>query len=229
MGAGLKPHAERAFVFTTHGYRIALLAFTDVVPTNSEATETRPGVASSKNEADLIRAIRRARRQADYVVLMMHWGGQGRHLITVRQRQLAHLIARAGCDAVVGMHPHVLQGIEFVGRTPVFYSLGNFAFPSSRSDAQESVVLRLIFGAHGLESEEIVPAEISPAGAAGIATGSAAEAILAHLDGYCRMFNSRIDRGLVVRAPVRQELVYDTTGGRRIRKRAKRRVNPSQA
>jgi len=223
VGAGFKPDAERAFVFKAHGYRIALLAFTDVVPTNSEATEAKEGVASSKHEADLVQAIRRARQQADYVVLMMHWGGQGGHLITKRQRELARLAAGAGCDAVVGMHPHVLQGIEFVGRTPVFYSIGNFAFPSSRSDARESLVLRLTFGAQGLETAEAAPVDISPAGAPSMASGSVAQAILAHLDGYCRMFNSRIDRGLVVTAAPRQVLAYDTSGGSPAQKGARRR------
>jgi poly-gamma-glutamate capsule biosynthesis protein CapA/YwtB (metallophosphatase superfamily) len=229
VGAGLKPDAERAFVFKTHGFRVALLAFTDVVPTGSAATETREGVASSQDEDDLIRAIQRARQQADFVVLMIHWGGQGGHLITRRQRQLGRLIAGAGCDAVVGMHPHVLQGVEFAGRTPVFYSVGNFAFPSSRADARESVVVRLTFGANGLEKEEVVPAEISPLGAPSVAAGPAGEAILGHLDRYCRMFNSHIDRGAVVRGPARQELVYDTSGDGRARKSSKRHVNRSHA
>jgi hypothetical protein len=54
--------------------------------------------------------------EADFVVLMMHWGGQGNHLITLRQRQLARAAVDAGCDVIVGMHPHVLQGIEYMGR-----------------------------------------------------------------------------------------------------------------
>lgn len=229
VGAGFKPDAEHAFVFTAHGFRIALLAFTDVVPTGSAATVSREGVASSQNEGDLIRAIQQARRQADHVVLMIHWGGQGGHLITRRQRQLGRLVAGAGCDAVVGMHPHVLQGVEFAGRTPVFYSIGNFAFPSSRADARESVVLRLTFGANGLEKEEVVPAEISPSGAPSVATGPAGEAILQHLDYYCRMFNSHIDGGSVVPSPVRQELVYDTAANGRERKKSKRHVSRSHA
>jgi len=74
------------------------------------------GVASSKDEKDLVDAIERAGAQADYVVLMMHWGGQGGRLITPCQRELAPVIAEAGCDVVVGMHPHVLQGIEYFAR-----------------------------------------------------------------------------------------------------------------
>jgi len=37
-------------------------------------------------------------------------------------------LADAGADAVVGHHPHVPQGVEWRGRTPIIYSLGNFVF-----------------------------------------------------------------------------------------------------
>ena len=34
----------------------------------------------------------------------------------------------AGADAVVGHHPHVLQGVEIHAGVPIIYSLGNFVF-----------------------------------------------------------------------------------------------------
>ncbi|MDO8834290.1 MAG: CapA family protein [Vicinamibacterales bacterium] len=37
-------------------------------------------------------------------------------------------MADAGADAVVGHHPHVPQGVEWRGQTPIVYSLGNFVF-----------------------------------------------------------------------------------------------------
>jgi poly-gamma-glutamate capsule biosynthesis protein CapA/YwtB (metallophosphatase superfamily) len=225
VGAGLKQDAERAFILNAHGIRVALLAFTDVVPTNYEATEARLGVASSKDESVLVDALRRARAQADYVVLMMHWGGQGGHLVTPRQRELARVIAEAGCDVVVGMHPHVLQGIEYFGKVPVFYSIGNFAFPSGRPDARESMIVRLTFGTQGFESAEITPAQISSEGAPHIATGSEGQGILSHLDGFCRMFNTHVEEGGLARSPVRAKLVYDSAkpSRRRGAKAARRR------
>jgi len=141
----------------------------------------------------------------------MHWGGQGGHLITPRQQRLARVAAREGCNAVVGMHPHVLQGIEFMGNSVIFYSIGNFAFPSVRLDRQESLLLRLAIGRHGLATADIVPAEISSSGAPRIASARSGEVILNHLDNYCRMFNSRVQHGRVVRAERRQKLEYDLT------------------
>lgn len=37
-------------------------------------------------------------------------------------------LADAGASAVIGHHPHVPQGVEWRGRTPILYSLGNFVF-----------------------------------------------------------------------------------------------------
>lgn len=209
VGAGLDADAERAYILKTHGIRIALLAFTDVVPPGYEATPDRLGVASSKDEDVLVQSIKRARQQADFVVLMIHWGGQGGHLITSRQHRLARVAAQSGCDAVVGMHPHVLQGVEYVGEVPVFYSIGNFAFPSSRPAARESLILRLNFGSRRLESVELVPVEISSWGAPQVASGTEGQEILSHLDGFCRMFNTRIEDGHLARGPERAQLIFD--------------------
>ena len=40
----------------------------------------------------------------------------------------AHACIDAGADAVIGAHPHILQGIEYYEGKPILYSLGNFWF-----------------------------------------------------------------------------------------------------
>jgi poly-gamma-glutamate synthesis protein (capsule biosynthesis protein) len=211
VGAGFKPDAERPFIFQKRGRRVALLAFSDVVPRNSGATEGRLGIASAKDALNLVDAIERARRQADFVVLMMHWGGQGSHLIIPRQRQLARAAAEAGSDAIVGMHPHVLQGIEFISHTPVLYSIGNFAFASKRPASQESVLVKLKFGSERLEEVGLVPVVISPSGIPTPAGQEQGKEILGHLDGFCRMFNSRVQGGRLVASSPRERQVYEST------------------
>lgn len=226
VGAGRKAQAERAYIFRKQGVRVALLAFTDVVPHHYEATATRPGIASSKKLSDLVEAIWRARRQADFVVLMIHWGGQGSPLITRRQHQLARVAVKAGCDVVVGMHPHVMQGVEYVNDRPVFYSIGNFAFPSSNPAARECLMVKLTFSPTQLENFEIIPVEISPEGAPQLAAEQRGEEILAHLDRFCRMFNTRIARGRIESAGVREDLVFDSGGKRKGSARSQRRRQP---
>ena len=40
----------------------------------------------------------------------------------------------AGVDAIIGDHPHVLQGITYMDDVPIIYSLGNFWFNSKTLD-----------------------------------------------------------------------------------------------
>ncbi|PYV19394.1 MAG: hypothetical protein DMG21_01670 [Acidobacteria bacterium] len=217
VGAGLVADAERAYIFEKGGVKVALLAFSDVIPTNYAATPNKPGVASSQDEARLRGAIQEARKQADFVILMIHWGAQGDHRITHRQRALARVAVEAGCDVVVGMHPHVIQGIEYFGRVPVFYSIGNFSFPSIKPAEMECFVAKLCFRPNHAAAVELVPAEISARGAPTVAQGKEATGILSHLDQYCRGFNTAIRDGKLVEISPRQVPVYDK--GKRARRR----------
>ncbi len=212
VGAGLKPEAERPFVFEKRGQRVALLAFSDVVPIHAAATATQPGIASSKSDRDFVAAIQSARRESALVVLLIHWGGQGGRLITPRQRHLARLAAQAGCAAVVGDHPHVLQGIEYFGHVPVFYSVGNFAYASYRSESQEAILVRLIAGGGTLRRVELVPIIISPAGAPRVANDGRAREVWGRMDKLCRMFNTRVREGELMASTPREPVVYDKSG-----------------
>jgi poly-gamma-glutamate synthesis protein (capsule biosynthesis protein) len=223
VGAGFKLDAERPFILQKYGRRVALLAFSDVVPRNAGATETHPGIASAKDARDLVDAIRRARRGADFVVLMMHWGGQGSHLIMPRQRQLARAAVEAGSDVIVGMHPHVLQGIEYIGHVPVLYSIGNFAFASKRPASQECVLVKLKFGSKRLEEVGLVPVVISPGGVPTPAGQEQGNEILGHLDSFCRMFNSRVQGGRLIGSSPRERLVYQPSEQKGIHSAAGRR------
>ena len=41
---------------------------------------------------------------------------------------MAKQFADAGADVIIGGHPHILQGVDYIGDVPVYYSLGNFYF-----------------------------------------------------------------------------------------------------
>ena len=57
--------------------------------------------------------------------------------------EFAHRLAEAGCDMVIGSHPHVLQRFELWQGTPVCYSLGNFCFGGhSGPEDMDSVIVR---------------------------------------------------------------------------------------
>lgn len=47
------------------------------------------------------------------IVGCFHWGNEGEYEVTSTQVTLAHEAVDAGCDLVLGTHPHVLQGVEY--------------------------------------------------------------------------------------------------------------------
>lgn len=65
---------------------------------------------------------------ADLVIAYVHAGMEYRPVpendVVIRFRALV----RAGADMVIGHHPHVPQGIEYLDGKPIVYSLGNFVF-----------------------------------------------------------------------------------------------------
>ena len=74
----------------------------------------------------------RARNPEARLVNIFHWGFEYNALPMPRDIQLAHDCVRAGCDLIVGHHPHVVQPFEIFEGAPIFYSLGNFYFGSRR-------------------------------------------------------------------------------------------------
>ena len=59
---------------------------------------------------------------------MFHWGIEGENVPESEQVSLAHAAIDAGCDLVIGGHPHVLQGVEYYKNRYICYSMGNFCF-----------------------------------------------------------------------------------------------------
>jgi poly-gamma-glutamate synthesis protein (capsule biosynthesis protein) len=56
-------------------------------------------------------------------------------------------LVRAGADLVIGSHPHVVQGFEWVLGKPVFWSLGNYVFGGMENTegGEEGLFIRLGF------------------------------------------------------------------------------------
>ena len=98
--------------------------------------------------ARVLREIQRYKKPNNIVIVVMHWGSELAAVPFLWQQAMARRFIDAGADAVVGHHPHVLQGIErYKGRT-IAYSLGNFAFGgNSLAHHPETVILRLRFRA----------------------------------------------------------------------------------
>ncbi|MEZ5829308.1 MAG: CapA family protein [Hyphomicrobiales bacterium] len=98
------------------------------------AGENKPGQAGYRNRGDFELVVNRlANFPADYRILSIHYGLEGR--VVPDKRQLDEWRGFAardkGINLIVGHHPHVAQGVELVGNSLVFYGLGNFMHPGT--------------------------------------------------------------------------------------------------
>jgi poly-gamma-glutamate synthesis protein (capsule biosynthesis protein) len=160
IGSGVdRSEAEALSILERQGIKVAFLAFTDLFNVDLNRRATEPWVRTLDLEPAL-RAVREARSRADLVVVSLHWGNEYQHQPTNRQRTIARALVEAGCDVLLGHHPHVLQPLELLevaGRKAlVAYSLGNFIsnqdrmyradlFPVAGGDNRDGVALKLRF------------------------------------------------------------------------------------
>lgn len=75
--------------------------------------------------------IKKAKKQADFVIVFPHWGSEYVYKPNAYQKDLTRFFYQQGVDLVIGTHPHVIQPVEWIKNTKkhkmlVYYSLGNF-------------------------------------------------------------------------------------------------------
>lgn len=66
------------------------------------------------------------RDKVDVLIVAMHWGREYTHTPTELEVKTAAFLASLDVDIIIGTHPHVIQPVEWIDDTLVFYSLGNF-------------------------------------------------------------------------------------------------------
>lgn len=72
--------------------------------------------------------IQEARKNATYVLVIVHGGFEHYQLPSPRMQETYRFFIDAGADAVVNHHQHCYSGYEVYKNKPIFYGLGNFCF-----------------------------------------------------------------------------------------------------
>ena len=186
VGAGKDEKAAYSpYRVTVRGERLAIIGATQVLDSFATvswvAAPGKPGLASAKNEARLVRAVREARATSDTVIVYLHWGKEMLSCPSDVQRGLAKALVAAGADVVVGSHAHVVLGSGWMGRAYVHYGLGNFLFyASGGGPTTQSGVLQLTVRGHSVTRARWQPAVLQHGRTSPLAGAQATAAVARH-------------------------------------------------
>lgn len=160
VGAGRNLEEAMAPVYFISGdIKIAVVSATQIErldnPDTREATEDTAGVFRCWNPEKLYEVVAEAKEDSDFVIVYIHWGTENVAEPDWAQLDQAPKLAEAGADLIIGDHPHCLQGIQYFGKVPVIYSVGNFWFNSKTVD---TCLIQVDISENGIENLQFIPA-----------------------------------------------------------------------
>lgn len=170
IGVGENEEEARKYsIIERNGTKIAFLGYCTILPQDYWAQESRPGMnparghtyyeqiehdqpgtpcrihswAHKEDKARMLEDIKKAKQEADLVVVSMHWGIHFTEAeIAEYQFEYAHDAIDAGADLILGHHAHILKPIEVYKGKVIFYSLGNFAMEDPNNMLRDKKTLR---------------------------------------------------------------------------------------
>jgi poly-gamma-glutamate synthesis protein (capsule biosynthesis protein) len=160
VGAGkTSAYAALPRFVDVNGLRIAFLARNELLPEGVWVRPDAPGIAHLEPDR-LVDEVSRSARQADVVIVSLHWGVEYRKTPEKEQVKLARKLVDAGADMVLGHHPHVIQPVEKYHGGVIAYSMGNFVFDSPFKKCRDSVMLKCRLSPSGVSNVEAIPVKI---------------------------------------------------------------------
>ncbi len=181
FGAGKDLSQARApAIVTIAGVRIAFLGYGMGHSSDVYATARQGGIAPVRSDY-IKKDITATKAKADVVIVSLHWGFEYKDTPEKWQVNFARDLIGWGADAVIGHHPHVMQGIELYKGRPIAYSLGNFLFDQKDDGTDRSVILALEFTGKALTGIGVIPLDRFNTYFPRLAKGQAKKEILENL------------------------------------------------
>ena len=132
LGAGIDENAaSKPVILSKDGVSVAIFAHClgpKYLGYVEFAGEKKAGTNPFEIEK-VVKEIEEAKTKYDYVIAMPHWGLEY-HIEPIQECIIyAQQMIRAGADAVLGSHPHVVQPCIKYKQGFICFSMGNFLFP----------------------------------------------------------------------------------------------------
>lgn len=117
--------AAQYIIIEKNNIKIAVLNFCE--HEWSIATNDTAG-ANPIDIIDNLASIKKAKGDADIVLVIVHAGNEYYNLPRPALKKLFHFYADNGADAVISHHTHTISGYEVYNKVPIVYGLGNMLF-----------------------------------------------------------------------------------------------------
>lgn len=158
-GAGLDPagHVFTRVEARTHG----MPAWKQYDARSDSSRDALAGVAHTgihNMRCDI--ASLKKKHNPDYIFVSVHWGEEHYHYPVESQKVFGRAAIDAGAAAVLGHHPHVLQGVEAYKDGLIIYSMGNFIFDMQADSTYRTAVFHLFLKDGRVEQLKIEPVSI---------------------------------------------------------------------
>lgn len=177
---------ENFAIQTVKGARVGFLAYNFRPPQYF----VDPPIDVAGSEERILVDVERYRERVDFLVLALHWGEEFVNRPSGEQVRLGRKLIDAGASAILGHHPHMVQGIESYRGRVIAYSLGDFVFDLWQQRLRDSMVLRLTLREATRVDYEIKPVRINLAWQPELLEGSAAAALRARIEGLSELIDA---------------------------------------
>lgn len=138
--------------------KVGIIACTNLVGNTAYSDEF---VVAPLRRKLIKRAIGQHRSSVDHTLITVHWGSEFVNYPAADQVRLAREFIDQGATAVIGHHPHVVQGVEAYKGGMIAYSLGDLIIDQSNKPegpgSNYSMGLSLVLDKNRVVEWEVVP------------------------------------------------------------------------
>ena len=174
-----KSTAYRPVLLKLEKIRLAVFGFNTFKPATDQNTSPRPPrIARYSRRA--LRQVKKFDKNADFVLVHLHWANVAQSSPTAQQIQQAHRLIDAGADIVIGHHSGVLQPVEVYHGKIIAYNLGDFLSEGTDSKIQSALLSLTLYRNKALKWD-VLPLALQGGLPSKIPPGPEADLVMAKL------------------------------------------------
>lgn len=139
---------NRVLIKTIKNVKIAFLSYTYGVENQNSKTQEELEMANIYNKETVQKDLEYANKNADYNIVIMHWGDAYSTKPNTEQQNIAKFLVENGANIILGNHASAVQKMEIMKNKEgedilVAYSLGNFISAETKEISKTELFLNI--------------------------------------------------------------------------------------